>query len=171
MRPALRIPPKQLRTFCERYEYSAEPKSDDLRASAREQGYLTAKQLHEIVLWKSKRRAALALSNPDGVVREITAFAFSAKYEESRIGALVLLKGVLYPTASVILHFCVSETYPILDYRALWSLGIERPSTYSTDFWLQYVEICRSIAEKHQMSVRELDRALWQYSKEHQRDG
>jgi|GEM_PF-4284513 len=63
--------------------------------------------------------------NPEEFVREITTFCFSAAYEESKIGSLILLKGVQYPTASVILHFCVSDTYPILDFRAVWSLGME----------------------------------------------
>ena len=88
--------------------------------------------------------------------------------EESKIGALVLLKGVQFPTASVILHFCVDRTYPILDFRALWSLGIEKPATYTVEDWVSYTKVCREMANKNAMTVRELDMALWQYSKEHQ---
>lgn|SRR5574340_131078 len=170
MRPALRIPEKQLREYQRRYDYAADPKLDHIRTAAASQRYLTVKQLHEIALWKSKRRAALTKNNPEGFVREITSFAFAAKHEESRIGALVLLQGVQYPTASVILHFCVDATYPILDFRAIWSLGMQRPAIYTPEYWVKYVEICRSLAGKHGMSVRELDMALWQYSKEHQRN-
>ncbi len=36
---------------------------------------------------------------------------------------LRFLDGVEWPTASTILHFCGARPYPILDYRALWSLG------------------------------------------------
>ena len=128
---ALRIPPGKLRYYQERYDFSAEANLDKYHQLGPQQGHLTRKQLHEICQWKSKRRAALAHSNAEDVVREITAFSFSAKCEESRIGALTLLEGVGYPTASVILHFCVDQTYPILDFRALWSLGVDQPSQYT----------------------------------------
>lgn len=167
MRAALRIPDGQLHKYCLRYDYPKETNLEHFRGVA----YLSLEQLHEIVRWKSKRRANLVLSNSKDFVREITAFAFSSKQEESRIGALTLLRGVQYPTASVILHFCVSDAYPILDYRALWSLRVRQPTTYTADFWIEYVNVCRSLAKRHGMAVREFDKALWQYSKEHQKDG
>ena len=70
--------------------------------------------------------------------------------------------------SSVILHFCVDQSYPILDFRAIWSLGIKKPSQYTVAFWKEYVQICRAVAAKHRLTVRELDMALWQYSSEHQ---
>ena len=170
MRPKLRIPPQELRAYQQRYDYTADPKLDHIRPAAKSQGYITVAQLHELALWKSRRRAALAKANPEGFVREITAFSFTARHEHSRIGALILLKGVQYPTASVILHFCVDRTYPILDFRAIWSLGLEKPAVYTPDYWVQYVEVCRALAKKHELTVRELDMALWQYSREYQRD-
>ena len=170
MSPALRIPEQKLREYQQRYVYTADPKLDHIRIAADSQKFLTVKQLHDVALWKSKRRADLTKKNPEDFVREITTFAFAAKHEESRIGTLVLLHGVQYPTASVILHFCVDNTYPILDFRAIWSLGMEQPTVYSTSYWLKYIEVCRSLSQKHGMSVRELDMALWQFSKEHQKD-
>lgn len=168
MTPQLRIPPHEIRSYLERYDYTADPKLDRLRPIAEAQGHLTTSQLHELVYWKSKRRADLAMTNPDNFVKEITAFSFSSTFEESKIGSLILLNGVQFPTASVILHFCVDPTYPILDFRAIWSLGLEQPSAYSPKYWIKYMNACRTLAEKHQLSVRELDMALWQYSKEHQ---
>ncbi len=70
--------------------------------------------------------------------------------------------------ASVILHFFHSEPYPILDYRALWSLGIDEPPYYKYDFWWGYVRICRDLAEANAVCMRTLDKAMWQYSKENQ---
>ncbi|PTT89158.1 hypothetical protein DBR42_08370 [Pelomonas sp. HMWF004] len=168
MRPELRLPIEQLRAYRDRYDYKADPKLDHIRKAAHHQRYLTQSQLHEVALWKSKRRAALVKENEEAFVREVTAFAFSAAYEQSRIGALVLLSGVQYPTASVILHFCLDETYPILDFRAIWSLGLKQPSVYSAEYWIEYTELCRTLAATHGLSVRELDMALWQYSREHQ---
>ena len=165
---ALRMPPGMLRHYWARYDFSAEASLDKYYRVGPKQGYLTRAQLYEICHWKSQRRPELALANPEAFVREITAFSFSAKCEESRIGALTLLSGVEFPTASVILHFCVDPSYPILDFRAIWSLGVRRPRQYTIAFWLEYVELCRAIAAKHRIEVRGLDMALWQYSKEHQ---
>lgn len=165
---ALRIPPGKLRHYMEQYGFKAEASLEKYHEIGPKQGYLTVDQLEEICEWKSRRRADLALSNPEAVVCEITTFSFSAKCEESRIGALTLLEGVGFPTASVILHFCVDQSYPILDFRAIWSLGIEQPSQYTVPFWKEYVQICRAVAAKHRLTIRELDMALWQYSGERQ---
>ena len=164
----LRIPPGQVKYYQERYDFSAEENLEKYHQIGPKQGYLKLSQLHEICRWKSRRRADLALSNPETLVREITAFSFSAKCEESKLGALTLLSGVQFPTASAILHFCIDQSYPILDFRAIWSLGIEQPPCYTFAFWNEYVQICRAVSARHNISVRELDMALWQYSSEHQ---
>jgi hypothetical protein len=70
------------------------------------------------------------------------------------------------PTASVLLHFAMPDRYPILDVRALDSLGVTGRSTYPPAFWLGYLDACRSLAAEHGVSLRTLDKALWQYSKE-----
>lgn len=101
-------------------------------------------------------------------VKEITTFYFSTPDEFSRITSLTLLQGVMWPTASVILHFCVSNDYPILDVRAIYSLGEKKPSSYDFNYWDKYVKVCRSIATKNNISIRYLDKALWQYSKENE---
>ena len=86
-----------------------------------------------------------------------------------RIGVLTLLDGVQMPTASVLLHLAHRDPYPIIDYRALWSLGVDAPPTpYSFAFWEAYTRACRSLARAANVSMRTLDRALWQYSKERQ---
>lgn len=168
MKPKLRIPAKQLRKYQDRYSAYSDSKLEHLRDLAREPGHLNPDQLYEICRWKSKRRPHLARHNSKELVKEITSFSFHAECEESKIGALTLLEGVSFPTASVILHFCVNRAYPILDFRALWSLGVDKPAAYTANFWIEYTECCRSMAKKHGMSVRELDKALWQYSREHQ---
>ncbi len=40
----------------------------------------------------------------------------------------------LQPHVTEYLHFCDRRSYPILDYRALWSLGFAKPPTYTFDF-------------------------------------
>jgi hypothetical protein len=168
MEYALRIPTQELNRYQHRYDYQAEVSLEKYHQIGPSQGYLTVPQLHEICRWKSKRRAALANHNSTEFVREITSFAFSADCERSRLGALTLLEGVHFPTASVILHFCLSQSYPILDVRALWSLSIKKPTAYTLQFWDEYVGVCRELAHENGVSVRGLDMALWQYSREHQ---
>jgi len=78
------------------------------------------------------------------------------------------LDGVDWPTASVLLHFCDRQPYPVLDFRALWSLRISTPPTYTFEFWWAYVICTRQLADAAGESMRTVDRALWQYSKERQ---
>jgi hypothetical protein len=166
---ALRVPRNRLSHYASRYEYRNPPPTKSAE-KAQAQGYLTLKQLVEVGCWKSERPRAYLENNPDGFVREVTRFAFSTTYEDSAIESLLILQGVQYPIASTILHYCVDDSYPILDFRVLWSLGIEKPSNYTTPFWLCYMETCQKLAQQCQISVRELDKALWQYSRERQND-
>ena len=98
----------------------------------------------------------------------ITFFAFRAKNERSRIEILTILYGISWPSASVIIHFCHSDPYPIIDYRSLWTVGLEVPNVYHFELWWCYTESCREIAQRNHVDMRTLDRALWQYSKENQ---
>ena len=165
----LQIPPLKLRDYLSRYGFEAEPKFDHLRQVGTSPGFLTLDQLSELCESKSAQQAELARMNSPALVREITAFAFAAQCEESRIGALTVLRGIGFPTASLILHYCVDQTYPILDSRSLWSLGIKKPPVpYTVDFWIDYVDSCRRLAAQYGLTVRELGQALWQFSAEHQ---
>ncbi|MGA7492166.1 MAG: hypothetical protein WB930_11440 [Syntrophobacteraceae bacterium] len=127
-------------------------------------------ELRLIARWKAPRAAGHMEKNSEEYVREITAFSFSAKTERARIEVLTNLDGVRWPTASVILHFFHKEPYPIIDFRALWSVSLAVPAQYSFDFWWPYVNFCRNLSKRVNMDMRILDRALWQYSVENQND-
>jgi len=81
---------------------------------------------------------------------------------------LTLLSGVGWPMASVVLHWCHTAPYPILDFRALWSLGVAPLPSYDFPLWRAYTDHCREMAAAAGVSMRDLDRALWQFSKENQ---
>lgn len=71
--------------------------------------------------------------------------------------------------ASVLLHFFHTDPYPIIDYRALWSLSLEQTYSYYTfGAWWRYVEACRRFSREAGVDMRTLDRALWQFSNENQ---
>ena len=95
----------------------------------------------------------------------MTHVALSTPTEALRIVAPQALDYVAWPIASVILHFGHADPYPILDFRALESLGVARPAAYSLPFWLAYVEAIRRIASEEGVSMRTLDQALWAWSK------
>jgi hypothetical protein len=56
-----------------------------------------------------------------------------------------------------------------MDFRALWSLGIDDPpNPYTFDIWWEYTQYCRDLSKSTGVSMRDIDKALWQYSKENQ---
>jgi hypothetical protein len=130
---------------------------------------LPKKDLVALARWKTPRSQRRVASNAEGFVRAVTRAALTTPDERLRIEVLTLLAGVDWPTASVILHFCHRDPYPVLDIRALWSLGIEKPPRYDFAFWWEYTCTCRRLAARASCSMRTLDRALWQYSKQNQR--
>lgn len=161
----LRFSESLIQHYANRYEYPR-MEQDLLRLSVN--GHLTKYQLRLIARWTSPLSAGHIEQNGDEYIKEVSTFAFSAKQERARIETLTLLDGVSWPTASVILHLFHREPYPVLDVRALWSLGADAPSQYTFPFWWRYVEACRDLAKRNAVPMRTLGRALWQYSKEHQ---
>jgi hypothetical protein len=132
------------------------------------QGYLAKPDFLFLAKWKSPRSQRRCVANSEDYVREVTRVALSTSSEQLRIEVVSLLDGVGWPTASTILHFCHREPYPILDFRALWSLGYDVVPPYTFAFWLAYSTYTRTEAERYGLTMRELDKALWQFSKEHQ---
>jgi len=140
----------------------------NFRTDIRQSGFMTKEQLKVIADWKAPRSASHVEKNSADFVKEITAWSLSAKEERSKIEVLTLLNGILWPSASVILHFFHQDPYPILDWRALNSLGIKnqkQTNQYSFSFWVMYVEFCREVAQHNSVDMRTLDKALWQFSK------
>ena len=169
------FPLSEVPQIAERYSYKLETSVLALVQGVRRQGYLTKDQLSTLCLWKSERSAGHVRKNAASFVEEVTRFALSATDERARIEPLTLLDGVEYPTASCILHWFHTEPYPIVDFRAIWSLQLSQPSSYSFDFWKSYYEGWRELRLQAQgccapvvVTPRMFDQALWQYSYEHQ---
>jgi hypothetical protein len=175
----MRLPPEQFGYYKQKYSDYAydEQKENRLKNLVRDrfdQGdYYLSKQLFlEIAAWKTPRQRSNYESNVPTLVAEATNIAFGvAKNERIRIEILTLLAGVSYPVASTLLHFAFPERYPILDFRAIWSLGLEQPSFYSFNFWWHFVKRMHEESRKLKVSIRDLDKALWAYSKENQSGG
>lgn len=164
----LRFAREQIGSWAERYSYPGEKAINELAADAKKYGHLTKQSFVQIGHWKSPRIVPRCNRNDDDFVRAVTTTSLSTPNERLKIEILTLLCGVEWPTASVILHFCASDRYPILDFRALWSLCVDVPKAYDFEFWWQYVQACRLLADQTGVTMRTLDRALWQFSKENQ---
>jgi hypothetical protein len=151
------------------------PAGDETRllatgVAARARGHYTRSEFIAVCAWKTVRSRPKVAANSAQAVTRATARALSPVSEEARIGALLELEGVGVPTASTLLYVAFPEDYPILDVRALESLGMRSRSTYPVSFWLAYLEACRRLAREAGVSLRTLDKALWQHSRELQRD-
>jgi hypothetical protein len=161
----------RVRELAERFlEENGDDKSVErigLRGISR--GWINKEELMKFVQWKAGgRNNHHADKNSPEFVREVSQVAFKTSSEQLRIETLTLLDGVSWPTASTILHFAFPGLYPILDFRALWSLKAEQPNQYTFPFWDLYTRGCRQFATIARVDMRTLDRALWQYSSDHQ---
>jgi hypothetical protein len=162
----LQFPAEEIAGLAGRFGYEDDARRLAVGAAARARGHYTRAEFLEVCRWKTPRSAPKVAANDEAAVVAATARAFAATDEEARIRALLELRGVGVPTASTLLYFAFPSDYPILDVRALESLGVRGRSTYPVSFWLEYLAACRDLARRHSVDVRTLDKALWQHSKE-----
>jgi hypothetical protein len=155
----------QIPALADRFPGSDEPRIIAAGQAARARGFYTRPEFITVCRGKTARSQARVAANSSAAVRKATATAFGTKDLAEQVAALLRLNGVGMPTASVLLHFAFPDRFPILDVRALESLGVAR-SSYTPAFWARYVEACRALAADEGVSLRTLDKALWQYSKE-----
>jgi thermostable 8-oxoguanine DNA glycosylase len=165
----LQFPADEIRSLAERFEYEDDERVRAAGEAARRRGYYVRDEFLRICAWKTGRSKSKVASNREQEVERATRAAFEAQDEAERVAALLELRGVGVPTASVLLHFASPREYPILDIRALESLGQRGRTTYPVSYWLKYLDACRRLAEQHGVSLRVLDKAVWQYSKERDR--
>jgi hypothetical protein len=165
----LRFSEGKIGFWADRYSYPAETEfENEIAPRARLRGYLTRPEFIELCRWKTPRTQPLVRENPADIVEAVTRASLESRHEHVKIGVLRSLRGVSWPTASVVLHFCDRRRYPVLDFRALWSLGYALPPTYTLEFWLAYTKFVRNLSQRTGYSMRMVDRALWQYSNERQ---
>ena len=175
----MRILPEKVADYIERYsDYSSDEelerrlKMKIKKRFAQGKNNLSKDIFVQIASWKTPRQRRNYERNSASLVSEVTGISFeSGRNERVRIEILTLLAGVDYPVASTLLHFAFPDRYPILDFRALWSLRMQRPPVYSFGLWCSFAETMRKESARLRISIRDLDKALWVFSKENQRRG
>ena len=129
-------------------------------------GSYTRTKLRVIFKWKTKGRGIWRLEkNSDAEIRDALTLATAATTERAAISVLCGLQGVDTPVASAILTAIDPKRYTVIDFRALQALGITT-NDRSVNFYLSYLVECRQLAAKQKVSLRDFDRALWQWSSE-----
>jgi hypothetical protein len=165
---ATQFPVSDIPKWSDKYSYKARKNhpEPDVRAAVQRRGYLTAADFFEVCYWKTPRTQSRCRENSAEKIRVLTQLALASSDEQMKMELLRSLQGVNWATASTIMHFCDVRPYPILDYRALWSLGYHKPPQYTMAFWLSYLSYVRDLALRTGLPIRTVDRALWQYSKD-----
>jgi len=130
--------------------------------------YMTLDDLIAVAKWKwgGGITRQLCSRNSEAAVEEITTTSFAAamRCSDASICALLVLHGVGWPMASVILHFAFPDKYPILDKMAM--KAVDGSTNYTFEQWKEYTKLCQSTAKEHDIEMRTLDKALWLCGKE-----
>jgi hypothetical protein len=146
-------------------QYPAAEDSKPLAAGrAISEGDVSRGNLQIIVRWKTNDRGKSRLAqNSDLEVRDALRLAVSAQTPRAAIAVLTGLSGVDTPVASAVMTAISPEKYTVLDFRALEALG-NPTRNRSVLFYVAYLNFCVGLASRWRMSLRELDRGLWQWS-------
>jgi hypothetical protein len=155
---------ERLLEYASRYRYAADPTLQD-------SDFLSYRDFITICGWKSQRPHHHVRKNTEQTVSVVTRAVRDIDDDTGviRLRLLQVFDGVGLPTASALLHLGLPHLkFPLIDQRAWWSLYGEEKATFDEDDWLRYVIDCRNLADRLGVSMRELDRGLWQYSAEHQ---
>ena len=128
---------------------------------------LTKEVLIKIADWKASRTKGYVNKNDPDYVEEVTRVSFTTKNEKLRLEVLTLLNGVDVRMASAILQFCFPDLYTVMDWRAwesLRNLGkISGKIEDTYECYKKYNDVCQEIAKQFHVSLRALDKALWQW--------
>ena len=161
----LQFDPSEIRRLAARYSYKDEKKAFEAGRQIAAGAY-RRQHLEAIFSWKTKGRGISRLSrNSDDEIADALRVAVAARTERSATAVLMGLNGVRVPVASAVLTMINPERYTIIDNRALAALGVGAAAS-DVNLYLAYLFFCRRLAADHGVSLRELDRALWQWSKE-----
>ncbi|MDI6821143.1 MAG: hypothetical protein QMD65_03130 [Patescibacteria group bacterium] len=144
---------------------------NDVHRNFQKCGRFTPEEFFAIVIWKrnaSKTRILNGIKEKKRTIYEITSAISATKTREQKLSALLSPKipGIGIAIASAILTVCYPDDFTIADYRACASLKnfgeevIGNPTT-KISFYFDYLDKCKKLAHKYNLSLRDFDRILW----------
>jgi hypothetical protein len=87
------------------------------------------------------------------LISEVTGIVLQkSRNEKMWIEILTILEGVNYSVASTLLHFAFPDQYPILDFRTIWSLGIEKPCLENQKLQGRFTGSAPRLEQVHQIA-------------------
>jgi hypothetical protein len=150
--------------------YPVKSDNDAMRAGQElKGGNLSRSNLEVIFTWKTKGRGIGRLAkNSDEEISDALRLATQARTTRAAVSVLCGLNGVDVPVASAILTVFDPERFTVIDFRALEALGVESKDR-TVNFYVKYQGACHFLAKAYGVSLRNLDRALWHWSKDRSR--
>jgi thermostable 8-oxoguanine DNA glycosylase len=163
----LQFPAAGIHSLAARYDFADDAAALDAGARIAGGDFGRAR-LETIFEWKTKGRGRSRLKkNTDEEIADALKLALEAKTPRAAIAVLRGLTGVDVPVASAILATIRPDEHTIIDWRALQAFGAYKANmVIDTKLYLSYLDYCKEIAERNGVSLRDLDRAMWQWSKE-----
>lgn len=159
----------QILYWAGKYDVSYDSPIENLVCGVKDRGYLTKNELVSLACWKlpyrwkrgeDEGKLGLVKSNEPTDVRRFTRAAFRETDDSLRY--LRELDGVGSAVGSAILHWFHDDPYPIWDIYARWSVQIDK-NNFSLTRWKAYTLFCRNEADRYEVCMRTLDRALLKY--------
>lgn len=141
----------------------------------RETGYFTRVEFLSMCKWKEprQRRRQDWTANTEDQVQALSGQSLRAPDEARRILHLCRLRGVGIPLASALLTLVDPERYGVIDIRVWQLLALYQEVDYDLDgralkvlHWLDYLDRIRLWAGEFNVSVRAIERTLFQHHRE-----
>ena len=158
----LLFPESEISLYASRYCRASDAVIEGLVPEVKRRGYLTRSELLELSGWLAPgRNKSRILSNSCDSVEEMTALSLRSETERSRIEHSVKLHGVRFTTASAILHWFHSDSYPIWSWHAREAVLFEWSARLpEQERWEAFVLFCREVVSRNPVDMRTLDRAF-----------
>ena len=142
---------------------------NDVSKNFQEHGYLTPEEFFAIVIWKSNRaktNVRRGIKKSKKTIRTITSEIFQTKTLEQKLEAIISIPGIGIPMASAILTVCYPDNFTVADYRACATLKdfgeeITGNPTAKISAYFEYLDKCKKLAKKYNLSLRNFDRIFW----------
>jgi hypothetical protein len=158
---------KYLRTPCKRGTAADADRLMEEAGSRLVNGPFHLEDAKTIVGWKSPRRMdQFKLNSPELVEAAIGEAIKATKAGDVKraVKALTKLAGVKLKMASAILTAMFPTLSTVCDFRASHAMGVK--DSTGLRFYVAYLAACREMAARYGVSLRDFDRANWQWSKD-----